>query len=587
MPMFGSSAPGGGLASGAVPNAPAAAGDPSFWQTLGQMFFHGGSPADASLAIRQREYQASLMHAMPEIINSLPDDQRRAAMLNFPGFVDNYEKSFGPQSLKEGESVQYGGPGGAMVTAPKLIFDDKSGVTATQGPGGTVPTGQFGGDIKAENGLILSGRTGPQGAYSTPQAVAPGTSLYPFTPAVAGGGMIGSGAPAAAASAAPAASAPPASSVADLVAQEAQRQGVDPNLALGVWRAEGGISQPGVRSPKGAIGPMQLMPGTAQDLGIDPTDMAQNVRGGVAYLKQQLATFKDPRLAVAAYNAGPGAVQAHGGVPPFPETQQYVSRALAPPVSGAGVPQQAAAGALQPLVTGRQPRVLTPEEAAAKGYAPGSVVEEDAAGHDTVSQAPQYNAEWARGQRELFAKSKLKEDNDAAQAALTALTKNAGTLTGPAAYSILDTFARTINPGAVARQGTLQAIEESLGLPGKIMGAALNAAGKGPLPLHIQQQLVDAVTPFANAHWEAAKRAYDANVALGAQHGFQEGEMTMPLGPRPERVIVTPNGSLSPSAARAQQAQVIAQARQAIAKGAPRAAVLQRLQQLGVNTAGL
>lgn len=82
------------------------------------------------------------------------------------------------------------------------------------------------------------------------------------------------------------------------------------------------------RSPKGAIGLAQLMPGTARLLGVDPHDPMQNLDGGARYLLTQLQTFKSPMLALAAYNAGPGAVQKYGGVPPYRETQDYVIRVL-------------------------------------------------------------------------------------------------------------------------------------------------------------------------------------------------------------------------------------------------------------------
>jgi Transglycosylase SLT domain len=83
------------------------------------------------------------------------------------------------------------------------------------------------------------------------------------------------------------------------------------------------------RSPKGAVGPMQLMPATAAELRVDAADLAQNVRGGAVYLRQMLVQFDgDLELALAAYNAGPGAVRRFGGVPPYKETQLYVSAVL-------------------------------------------------------------------------------------------------------------------------------------------------------------------------------------------------------------------------------------------------------------------
>ena len=82
-------------------------------------------------------------------------------------------------------------------------------------------------------------------------------------------------------------------------------------------------------SPKGARGVMQLMPATASTLGVDATDLKSNIDGGVAYLAQQMRRYGDLRLALAAYNAGPGAVDRYGDVPPYAETQTYVRTILA------------------------------------------------------------------------------------------------------------------------------------------------------------------------------------------------------------------------------------------------------------------
>jgi len=101
-------------------------------------------------------------------------------------------------------------------------------------------------------------------------------------------------------------------------------EGVDPDLFLRVMYTENRGKQ-GPRSKKGAIGLMQLMPGTAEMLGIDPFDPIDNARGGARYLKQQLEEFQSVPLALAAYNAGPGNVKKYGGVPPFEETRNYVA----------------------------------------------------------------------------------------------------------------------------------------------------------------------------------------------------------------------------------------------------------------------
>jgi soluble lytic murein transglycosylase-like protein len=78
------------------------------------------------------------------------------------------------------------------------------------------------------------------------------------------------------------------------------------------------------RSVKGALGLAQLMPATARQLGVDPLDPAENLDGGARYLRAQFEAFGSWPLALAAYNAGPGAVTQHRGVPPFAETQNYV-----------------------------------------------------------------------------------------------------------------------------------------------------------------------------------------------------------------------------------------------------------------------
>ena len=120
--------------------------------------------------------------------------------------------------------------------------------------------------------------------------------------------------------------APVALSPAELADQAADKYGLPRWLVRSVMKNESGFS-PNAISPKGAIGLMQLMPGTAQTLGANPADPAQNADAGARYLRDLLQKY-DGGLwhALAAYNAGPGAVDKYRGVPPYAETVRYINR---------------------------------------------------------------------------------------------------------------------------------------------------------------------------------------------------------------------------------------------------------------------
>ena len=103
----------------------------------------------------------------------------------------------------------------------------------------------------------------------------------------------------------------------------ARRHGVPEDLFLRLVQQESGWNA-SARSNKGALGLAQLMPQTARALGVNPLDPVQNLEGGAKYLRRQYEAFGNWRLALAAYNAGPGAVERYNGVPPFRETRNYV-----------------------------------------------------------------------------------------------------------------------------------------------------------------------------------------------------------------------------------------------------------------------
>lgn len=120
----------------------------------------------------------------------------------------------------------------------------------------------------------------------------------------------------------------PEPDLAPVIEREAQRQGLSPELVQAVIQAESGYNAKALSS-KGAMGLMQLMPATAAILAVDdPWDPVQNVRGGVAYLRRMLDRFGRLELALAAYNAGPTAVERYDGIPPYRETRTYVARVL-------------------------------------------------------------------------------------------------------------------------------------------------------------------------------------------------------------------------------------------------------------------
>ena len=116
----------------------------------------------------------------------------------------------------------------------------------------------------------------------------------------------------------------------NLIEKYAQKNNLDPDFIKAVVKQESGFN-PDATSKCGAMGLMQLMPQTAKGLGVvDAYDPEQNIEGGVKYLKSMLNRFNnDPKLALAAYNAGPGAVQKYGDIPPYKETQNYVKNILA------------------------------------------------------------------------------------------------------------------------------------------------------------------------------------------------------------------------------------------------------------------
>lgn len=158
---------------------------------------------------------------------------------------------------------------------------------------------------------------------------APGVAATASTEGASVGGAAGTFAGALAAASAPGRLSQAPEPIRSMLRGASQRHGVPFPMLESVARRESAFNPQAV-SPKGAQGLMQIMPGTQPVVGVtDPFDPGQSVEGGARYLRMMLDRFGgDPRRALAAYNAGPGAVERHNGVPPFAETRDYVTRIL-------------------------------------------------------------------------------------------------------------------------------------------------------------------------------------------------------------------------------------------------------------------
>ncbi len=195
---------------------------------------------------------------------------------------------------------QFGIPGGV----PGLDFDSVLNKAIHKGDKGQ--------PVQAEGAVAASAVEAVAAAETRKEPAAPReVKLTGYAPHTRGGGTLLSDA-----------------SLSQLVKAASDKYQIDPKLVSAVAEVESGGNQ-GAESPAGAIGVMQLMPDTAAALGVNPYDKQQNIEGGAKYLRQMLDSFGgDVKKAVAAYNAGPNAVKKYGGVPPYPETQDYVDKVL-------------------------------------------------------------------------------------------------------------------------------------------------------------------------------------------------------------------------------------------------------------------
>jgi soluble lytic murein transglycosylase-like protein len=183
--------------------------------------------------------------------------------------------------------------------------------------GGGTPHASFGAELATASATAAAPGSAMAGASSLPTAAPMAGAGAPGIVPTAPGAPI------------PGGSLSPSTPFAAQIEAAAARHGVDPALLAGLIKAESNFD-PNAGSSAGAQGLTQLMPETARGLGVtDPFDPEQSIEGGARYLSEQLRAFDgNAELALAAYNAGPGAVEQHGGIPPYPETQAYVTKVL-------------------------------------------------------------------------------------------------------------------------------------------------------------------------------------------------------------------------------------------------------------------
>lgn len=555
-PAVAAQAPPATLPAQAAQGAPGSPYKPSLWDVAQGVIFDGQSPAEAAMAARGREYQQRQMAMVAQALQNAPPAQRLAMLLNPAKFGEEWAKNFAPHDTAEGATTRgYGGgeAGGFTSTAPKMVFDDKRGVYATQTPTAYTRTGLNDGDYSlSPTGAEISGRTGLTGrAVSLPQIVAPGSVPNTFTPSVNADVGLVSGLPAIPA---------PTGGKATATANTGVPRGIR-NLNFGNLRplADGRpwTGQTGV-DPDGYA------------IFATPEDGANAARTNLqSYARQGINTplaiaqrwapagdgKNDPK-AYAGYLAGKLGVHPNDPVNMAdPAVQQTLLRGIfdfengPSAMAGArfkGASRQAAVSSSSGSAPGfsgppaKTPQTLSPQEAIAHGYAPGSVVERAADGTTSVKQQPQYDAQWDRGQRDSFAGwEPVKQYTAVVKPSYDALIKNIGQMSGPAAYAILDTTIRTDNPGATTRQAQLDSFEHKFGLEGSIVGKLLNYQGKGSIPKDIQQKIVNSMVPFAQAHYDAANSLYQAQAQMAQAHGRKPEDVTIPLGERPEGMSLT------------------------------------------------
>ena len=536
------------------------------WAVLDKLFT-GGAVNDARMANYQHMVQQQNMQYQARALGNEYGVIQRTMGPNAAALFASDPQAFMTTALKGGEAANIDGGasrvspmaalygGQQFMTAPKLQYNPDIGQSFTQGANGpsaqaqaTTPQakldpttgaivntlGQVTGSVPVPMKLSNTERLAYGGGAGPLGNVASGTGWLPGT-----GGMGADTAPQASPSPSGASySGPtPGGATGAQIVQAAQRYGVPPALALGVGNAESRLNPATPPSVAGAIGTMQLMPGTARGLGVNPNDPQQNIDGGVHYLSQMLQRYGgNPSLAASAYNAGPGNVTDH--IPQNGQTPDYVSKVLAsmqqyggagggasaaPPSYDPNAPQpQGAQVQLGAPVPGNgQGRLITGANGLPEA-APGSLTRAD-----------------LQGMRANFmGKGGAYDTAMSARAPLNSLAQLAdptGSNNGTVDMAAVDTLLKAINqPNAQVRNGIVHTYLEHIGAPGEIEGKVQSLFGKGFLPQQILQDIYRTAHTYATEKANTAQQRANADETFAQRNGWQQGDTGEAVAPMPD-----------------------------------------------------
>ena len=511
---------------------------------------------------RAEEYQRQMANyqqaLMVNTLNQLIPQQREAAILNPQELGKSIAANSGPQSLKGGESVQYG-QGGPTTTAPLMSVDKDSGAAITQTPGATFQTGQLGGNYSAANGVISSGRTGQvAGTYSQPQLVPAGTTPGMFTPSVGGQPSQNPQIPMGAGGITPGGPAP------------TQPKPLDPVdfFKSFVLPHEGGLNPSDMNGSPTMYGFNQA---ANPDINVkDLTPDAAAARFATKYYGPSGAANLPPALGAMqadTYFINPSVanqiLQQSGGDPnkymqlrqqwmagmvqnnpkaaPYAKAWDQRNQALAQyagSLSGGqsqGQPQQSAPGftMLAPPSTYK----LVPGSQIPNGNP--RLTYKVAPNGDPTPMPQEFTMDNVQSNRQKFYGGEQYKSASEGLAPLSGLSTTISSMSpsGVTGMALLDTLNKSLNPGGVVRPQTAQMFLDHLGVPAQVQSKILSVSGQGFIPKDLVAQIGRAAWAYGKAHVDQAAQIAAGDTNLATTHGFtaddvQENAPKMPDVPQ-------------------------------------------------------